>query len=162
MDENLVHDYDAVKRRQYYLRTRKLKGRTKAAVKPTIPKKTRAQRQAERRRKLEADVAALKGRLAKLQAVLAELTKAAKARSGVKDKTAPKKSTSTSKTTGAQKLTPAQKDKAAKAAEEYREKNPDKVLSEEIKSLNSKIKTIQERIAKMRKEGSIGAKKTTK
>ena len=161
MADDLVHAYDAAKRREYYLRTRKLKGRTKT-VKPKPPKKTRAQRQAERRRKLEADVAALKGRLAKLQAVLAELTKAAKARSGVKDKATPQKSTSTAKKTTAQKLTPAQKTKAAKAAEEYRKKNPDKALSEDIKSLNAKIKTIQERIAKMRNEGSIGAKKTTK
>lgn len=161
MAENLVHAYDAVKRREYYLRTRKLKGRTKAA-RPKPPKKTRAQRQAERRRKLEADVAALKGRLEKLQAVLAELTKAAKARSGVKDKATPKKSTSSTKKAAAQKLTPTQKAKAAKAAEEYRKKNPDKALSEDIKSLNAKIKTIQERIAKMRRDGSIGAKKTTK
>lgn len=162
MADDLVHDYDAAKRREYYLRTRKLKGRTKTAPKPKAPKKTRAQRQAERRRKLEAQVAALKGRLEKLQAVLAELTKAAKARSGVKEKSDPKKATSTSKKTAEKKLTPVQKAKAAKAAEEYRKKNPDKALADDIKSLNAKIKTIQERIAKMRQEGSIGAAKTKK
>lgn len=161
MADDLVHAYDATKRREYYLRTRKLKGRQPAKAKP--PKKTRAQRQAERRRKLEAQVEALKGRLERLRIVLRELTEQAKKRSGVETKkTTSKKSTSNTKKTAEKKLTPAQKAKAAKAAEEYREKNPEKALSEDVKSLNEKIKTIQERIVKMRKEGSIGAKKTTK
>lgn len=168
MADDLVHDYDAIKRREYYLRTRKLKGR-KPGVKKTPskkpkapPKPTRAQRQAARHKKLEAQVDALKARLEKLRDVLAELTRQAQARSGVKPKTTPKKAASSAKKAPEKKLTTAQKAKAAKASKEYRKKNPDKALADDVKSLNAKIKTIQERIAKMRREGSIGAKKTTK
>ena len=161
MADDLVHAYDAMKRREYYLRTRKLKGRKPGQAPP--PKKTRAQRQAERRKKLEAQVEALKGRLEKLRAVLAQLTEQAKKRSGVETKKTPSKKTSSStKKTAEKKLTPAQKAKAAKASEEYRKKNPEKALSEDVKSLNEKIKTIQKRIEKMRHDGSIGAKKTTR
>lgn len=162
MAEDLQHAYDSAKRREYYLRTRKLKGR-KPGVKPAPkPKPTRAQRQAARRKKLEAQVEALKGRLEKLRAALKILTEQAQARSGIKPDSSKKKTSSTTKKTDSKKLTTAQKAKAAKASAEYREKNPDKVLAEEVKSLNAKIKTIQERIAKMRKTSSAGTKKTTK
>lgn len=36
VEEFLSHEYDPVKAREYYLRTRKLKGRQAAAVKPTL------------------------------------------------------------------------------------------------------------------------------
>lgn len=167
--EDLEHAYDPAKRREYYLKTRQLKGRTTKAVrtskskptaKPKPPTKTRAQRQAERRRKLEAEVNALKARLEKLRDALEELTKKAKARSGVKpDSTALKKSTA--KKTTAKKQTAAQKAKAAKQSKEYYEKHKDEILADEIKSLKGKIKTIQERIEKMRKNGSVGARKPT-
>jgi hypothetical protein len=161
MADNLVHAYDATKRREYYLRNRKLKGRKPGQGPP--PKKTRAQRQAERRKKLEAQVDALKGRLERLQSVLAELTKQAKARSGVEPKkTGPKKTETGGSKTPDRKLTPTQKAKAAKASEAYRKKNPEKALSDDVTSLNEKIKTIRKRIEKMRQDGSIGAKKTTK
>lgn len=170
MGNELVHDYDAVKRREYYLKTRKLKGRKPGIIKaPTLrkkavpkpPKKTRAQRQAERQKQLEAKITALKGRLEKLQEVLAAETKKAQARSGV----APAKTSSDQKTSQAnppvQKLTAAQKAKKAKAEKEARAKDPDQSLSDQVKSLTEKIKTIQERIAKMRKNGSVGARSKT-
>lgn len=169
MADDLQHAYDPAKRREYYLRTRKLKGRKAAAIrtsksrptaKPKPPTLTRAQRQAARRRKLEAEVNALKARLEKLRDALEELTKKAKARSGVKpNSTAPKKSTAKKKT--AKKQTTAQKAKAAKQSKEYYEKHKDEILADEIKSLKGKIKTIQERIEKMRKNGSVGARKPT-
>ncbi len=164
MGDDLEHAYDPIKRREYYLRTRKLKGR-KAAVKtsksrpkakPKPPTKTRAQRQAERRRKLEAEVNALKARLEKLRTVLAEMTKKAKARSGIKPTTNTSKQTNAKKSTPA-KQTAAQKAKAAKRSKEYYEKNKDEILADEVKSLKGKIKTIQERIEKMRKNGSARA-----
>jgi chromosome segregation ATPase len=156
----VAHAYDATKRREYYLRTRKLKGRKPGAVKPkTKPKLTRAQRQAARTRKLEAQVDALKARLEKLREVMAQLTAEAKARSGVKDTKSSKKTTPSKGKATPKQQTAAQKAKAAKAAEEYREKHKDELLADQVKSLNGKIKTIQERIAKMRKDGSIGAKK---
>lgn len=162
MDDTLVHDYDAIKRREYYLRTRKLKGRKKGSVQPAPHKKTRAQRQAERRRKQEAQIAALKGRLEKLRDVLAELTKKAQERSGVDtSKTTSKPSTSSQhKSSGkTEKLTAAQK--AAKAKADKKRREADQTPEAQIKSLNEKIKTIQERIAKMRKDGSVGARRNT-
>lgn len=169
MADDLEHAYDPAKRREYYLKTRKLKGRKAAALrtsksrptaKPKPPTKTRAQRQAERRRKLEAEVNALKARLEKLRDALAELTKKAKARSGVKPTSNSPKKTTAKKTT-AKKETAAQKAKDAKRSKEYYEKHKDEILADEIKSLKGKIQTIQERIEKMRKNGSVGARKST-
>lgn len=155
-EEILAHDYDAIKRREYYLKNRKLKGRHPGAARTLKPRsktvkspvQTRAQRQAARRKKIEAQVAALKGRLERLRAVLAEEVKKAQSKSGATSSKAPAKSAAK---TPEKKLTAAQKAKAAKAAEDYRKKNPDKVLADEVKSLTAKIKTIQERITKMRK-----------
>lgn len=159
MADDLAHAYDATKRREYYLRTRKLKGRKPGSAKPPPkPKLTRAQRQAARTRKLEAQVDALKARLEKLRDVMAQLTAQAKARSGVKD-TPSKKTTAPKGKSTPKQQTATQKAKAAKASEEYRKKHKDELLADQVKSLNQKIKTIQERIAKMRKDGSIGAKK---
>ncbi|QAY17131.1 hypothetical protein SEA_MADAMATO_13 [Streptomyces phage Madamato] len=156
MADELVHEYDAAKRRAYYLKTRQLKGRkTGVTYKPVA--KTRAQRQAERRKKLEAEVTALKGRLEKLRKALAVLTEQAKARSGADSKS----TTSTAAKSADNKQTAAQKAKDAKASKEYYEKNKDKLLEDQVKSLKAKIKTIQERIEKMRKNGSVGARNST-
>lgn len=169
MADDLVHEYDPAKRREYYLKNRHLKGRKPAAIKtsksrpiakPKPPTKTRAQRQAERRRKLEAEVNALKARLEKLRTALTEMTKKAKARSGVKPSSNTPKKTIAKKTT-AKKQTATQKAKTAKQSKEYYEKHKDEILAEEIKSLKGKIQTIQERIEKMRKNGSVGARKPT-
>jgi chromosome segregation ATPase len=160
MDDELVHNYDAVKRREYYLRNRKLKGRTHGSGKPVAPVKTRAQRAAERRKHQEAQIAALKGRLEKLRQVLAAETKKAQARSGATSSTSASKTTSNSQSnTPKQKLTASQKAKKAAAEKKAREKN--QTLDEQIKTLTEKVKTIQERIAKMRGNGSVGAKRTT-
>lgn len=157
MDDELVHDYDAVKRREYYLRNRHLKGRTHGFVKPV---KTRAQRAAERRKHQEAQIAALKSRLEKLRAVLAAETKKAQARSGVTSSTSSSTSSTNSQaSTPKQKLTAAQKAKKAAAEKKAREK--DQTLDEQVKSLTEKVKKIQERIIKMRRNGSVGAKRTT-
>jgi hypothetical protein len=160
VDSELLH-YDAAQRREYYLRNRHLKGRTKGTAKVAAPRKTRAQRQADRRKHLEARVAELKSRLERLRDVLAAEVKEAKARSGVKPATEPKKAASTQpKTSGnSEKLTSQQKAAKAKADKKRREK--DQTLDEQVKSLTEKIKTIQERIAKMRKDGSVGVKRNT-
>lgn len=160
MDDELTHDYDAIKRREYYLRNRKLKGRKHGSVKVAAPVKSRAQRQAERKKRQEAQIAALKGRLEKLRAVLSAETKKAQARSGVTSSTAASSAPeSSSGNSPAQKLTAAQKAKKAAAEKKAREKN--QTLDEQVKSLTEKIKTIQARIIKMRKDGSVGAKRTT-
>ena len=159
-DEVVIHEYDPVKRREYYLKNRNLKGRTsRTAVKPAP---NRQQRQEERRRKLQAQVDALKARLQTLRETLGELTKAAKARSGVKTPSAKqqpsKKDTSNGKK-AADKPTAKEKADAAKRSKEYYEKNKNQVLADEVKSLTAKIETIQERIANMRKTSSAGANK---
>lgn len=179
MDDDLVHEYDAAKRRAYYLKTRQLKGKRSATIKVTKPRpkaapkppvKTKAQRQAERRKQLEAQVTTLKNRLEALREVMAEKVKQAKARSGVKPaKSSSKKtaSTTTSQTKSASKVAPKltakQKADAAKRSKEYYDENKytskDQLLANEVKSLTAKIKTIQERIAKMNKTGSTGARK---
>lgn len=158
MADELVHDYDAIKRREYYLRTRKLKGRGHASKMP--PKKTPAQRAAERRKHQEAQIAALKSRLERLRDVLAAETKKAQARSGATSSTSASTTSSGSQSSSTtQKLTAAQKAKKAAAEKKAREK--DQTLDGQIKSLTEKVKNIQERIAKMRQNGSVGAKRTT-
>lgn len=160
------HVYDAIKRREYYLRNRKLKGRTPGSIKPPTarllnavkpPVKTKTQQQADLRKQQEAKITALKGRLEKLRAVLAEETKKAQTRSGVKSS----KSTAGQMNSSSKKLTPAQKAKAALAAKDYRKKHKDDTLEDQVKTLTEKIKTIQERIVKMRNNGSVGARRTT-
>lgn len=161
MDDDLTHAYDAAKRREYYLRNRKLKGRHHGSVKISPPRKTRAQRQAEQRKHQEAQIAALKGRLEKLQKILAEEVKKAKARSGVKSEKPEAKKTDSPKKAPVEKLTAKQKADKAKADKKRHDKNPDLALDEQVKSLTQKIKNLQERIAKMRKDGSVGARKSS-
>jgi uncharacterized protein with von Willebrand factor type A (vWA) domain len=162
VDDELVHVYDATKRREYYLKTRHLKGRHHGTTRVVPPKKSRAQRLAEHRRHQEAQIAELKSKLERLKEVLAAEVKKAKARSGVKPTTTSSKtpvSSHKSSNSPAQKLTPAQKAKKAREEKKLREKNKPQSLDEQVQSLTKKIKTIQERIAKMRKDGSIGAKR---
>lgn len=175
MDEDsLSHGYDAAKRREYYLRNRHLKGRKHGSNKSMKPRvKSRAEIAKERRAHLESEVAALKGRLERLQAALKILVAQAKARSGVKSTTtSAKKQAATSQqkaNSKPQKLTPAQKRAKAiadkKANREQAVKNGtanNSQLSDEVKSLNEKIKAIHARIEKMHKSGAIGSRTNTK
>lgn len=164
MADEFFHDYDAIKRREYYLKTRKLKGRKPGAAKPTAakPHKSQEQRRKERQHQLEVKVAELKGRLEKLQKVLKTLTEQAKARSGVKSTTSSTSSqSSTSKTSSSstsskdKPLTAAQKAAEAEAQAKYYKKTKNQQLSDEVTSLTEKLKTIKERIAKMRKSGEL-------
>jgi uncharacterized coiled-coil protein SlyX len=171
MDDELVHVYDPEKRRAYYLKTRQLKGRKTGTldVSKSRPRQTQQERRKQRQRQLEAQVAALRARLEKLQEALKLLTKQAKARSGVK--TTEKKNTSSDskssndrkssdKSTSRKKehLTASQKAKEAKAQAKYYQKTKNEQLADEVKSLTAKLKTIQERIAKMRKSGAIASR----
>lgn len=169
---SLAHEYDAAKRREYYLKTRQLVGRT--AKKTTKPvgksvavrkpvKKTHAQRQKE----LETRVAGLQAKFARLQVALKAVIEAAQKRSGVDknsvENAAEKKYQQSSKTSDPtskyEKKTQKQKDAAAEAAQKYRDKN--KVLEDQVTDLNNKIKTIRERIKRIQKTGSVGASKST-
>lgn len=185
MDDEISHLYDPVKRREYYLKTRKLKGRQTGTLDTSKrlprrkvgtldmsrrqPRMTQQERRKARQRQLEAQVNVLRARLEKLQKTLKLLTEQAKARSGVKtekksDKTSDSKSStdkkSTDKSSSRKKehLTAAQKVKEAKAQAKYYQKTKNEQLADEVKSLTAKLKTIQERIAKMRKSGTIASR----
>lgn len=174
MDENsLTHVYDAAKRREYYLKNRHLKGRKRGSGRVTNPRvKSRAEIAKERHAHLQEQVSALKGRLEKLQAALKILVEQAKKRSGVKPtKTAAKKTTASQQKANAkpQKLTAAQKKAKAEAEKKVRREQAIKNgtatngdLSDEVKSLNERIKTIQARIEKMHANGALGSRTTTK
>lgn len=174
---SLMHEYDAAKRREYYLRTRKLKGRDggisandvsvgvpkkQPTTKKPPAKKTHAQKQKE----LAARITKLKARLEQLQAALKLLVEAAQKRSGI-DKNAAEKnalakyerSPRKDPTSKYEKKTQKQKDAAAKAAEKYRDKNQS--LEDQVKDLNNKIKSIRERIARIQKTGSVRASNST-
>lgn len=162
-DSALIHGeaYDPQKAREYYLRTRKLKGRKKGSGDPEPsgrnsagskastsrtrkPKKTSAQK----RKEAEAQVAALEKRLERLKDVLAELVKKAKARSGVEDSksSSPKDRAKQNADEKARKpLTAKQKREAAERSKKNYEENK-KTPNQEIKELQAKIKAIRAQI----------------
>lgn len=150
---DLQHEYDAAKRREYYLRTRKLKGREKAKPKLTA---------AQRRQQLQVRVDRLKAKLAQLEESLRILREAAQRRSGI-DKNSSEKDKYDRSTTSSTKysdLTAKQKRDKAKAAEKYRDEN--QTLTDQVKSLNDKIRNIRERIARIKETGAVGYSKSDK
>jgi DNA repair exonuclease SbcCD ATPase subunit len=176
-DSALFHysaGYDPEKARQYYLRTRKLKGRNKvgdydeskgrqyyrqatraskapAGAKPNRSKTT--SRQAE----LAAQKEALEKRLDRLRDVLQELVDAAKKRSGVEKKESEKKAAPETQTDKADRnkaekkskpeTTAEKKERAKKAKEAYEKENPSS-LSSDIDILQSQVEDIQAKIKK--------------
>lgn len=175
MDEDsLSHVYDPAKRREYYLRNRQLKGRKHGSERPAKPRvKSRAELAKERHAHLQEQVSTLKGRLERLQAALKILVEQAKKRSGVK----PSKTTAAKKTTASkqrpnakpQKLTAAQKKAKAEAQRKVRREQAVKDgtatngdLSEEVKALNERIKSIRARIEKMHASGALGSRTNMK
>lgn len=153
----LLHEYDPQKRREYYLKNRKLKGRTKtakleAAVSRTssIAKSSKVKKKAsaaERNRKATAELAALKVRLEALRSIVKDLVEAAKKRSGTK--TTEKKETE--KKRESSDLSAADKKKAAERSKKYYEKNKDTPAGQ-VKEIKAQIAKLQERIAKLRAE----------
>ena len=180
-DSYLLHyskGYDPVKAREYYLRTRQLKGRRPAAGDYDAERGRKYYRQvqkmtgneeyaatSEARKQLEEQKAALKKRLERLDEVLAELVRAAKSRSGIKTEPAKTKSDpedtpkdKASRNESAKKDTPltsAEKAKKAKEArEQYQKENKGPSLSTEVKQLQTKIKAVQAQIEKARAEAA--------
>lgn len=149
--------YDPVKAHQYYEDHKKLTPRTskgndssgrgssgskvKAAVQETA---------AQKKAKLDAEVAALQARLEQLRILLRELVAEAKKRSGIK--TTPEGETATGdKKTADEKLTPAQKSEKAKEQHDYYEKTKGTLPSQEsTRVLKQKIALIEKKIAEMR------------
>lgn len=146
--EPLMHVYNAAQRREYYLRTRKLKGRVKGAVvSPSSRAAAIKAEKARKRRAIEARVKALQARLDQLRKVLKVLVDQAQARNGNDSKKSEKKDNTPEKQTAKQKAA------AQKASEKYARTHKDKKdqsLSEQAKDLSDKIKSIEERIKKLR------------
>lgn len=149
--------YDPVKAREYYLRTRQLKGRqTSEGDEPTkgrsssvarysSPRKKSAAEKtpAQRQKDIEVRVGQLKDRLAKLRKVLTDLTKQVKSNS--EDSPQPSKASSDRKLTGSQKA------EARKRSKEYYEKNKkDDPASNDTKALEEKIQDVMSKIEEAR------------
>lgn len=160
------HEYDPVKAREYYLRTRELKGRAKATVKTPVSRPTKPRTKAapdraaairsmhERHAKQKAAsakrVAELRARLDKLKLFLKAMLDEAKAKSGEKaTKDAPKDDPSTTKRGSGKddQKTASEKAKAAKAAKEkYEKENPEAALNDEIKEVLEKIEDARQKL----------------
>ena len=156
-------------RHERYLRERELKGRTtgggstpaptrrpstsssvtRAPAKP-LPKKTPVD-PAVKRAATEKRIEEMQARLDKLRELLRKLVDQAQERSGVEQ---PEKEAKTepTKSSSSDKLTEAEKAEKAKATEEWRKKNPDKVLDQKAKRLETQIKNVEDKIKEMRKK----------
>lgn len=182
-----VLPYDPVQRHKQYLKTRQLKGRQPAAIKPLVPNrntgvvgpkkltpvvkkaapKSIPKKAASTAKKLSAQeqVDALKSRLAKLRKVLADLVDQAQIRSGVKphDTAAQANAKQDAKKAADKKpdkpLTAKQKADARKRAAEAYAKNKTKPISQIQKELRGQIDDVNAKIKAMR--ASL-AKKTVK
>lgn len=175
-DSALFHGtYDPVKAREYYLRTRKLKGRKKgrAELETTMdrsefnkiakgnegkyarPGNEKAERR-YRREQLKKKKAALEKRLERLEQVLKELVEAAKKRSGVdkepkKDRAPETKKDKADRNKAEKKDKPEtaaeKKERAKKAKEAYEKEHPNS-LSKDVEILQEQVKDIQAKIKK--------------
>lgn len=155
-------NYDPAKAREYYLRTRHLKGRKGGLAAAPASTKGAAQRlpaggfhrvrpksAKQRRAEVEAQVKALNARLERLRKILATLREEAKKRSGV--------DTSTNEAKAAKnkaektKLTPKQKREAAARAKKAREKE-NATPAQQVKEAQEKIAQIQKQIQEAREK----------
>ena len=170
-DSALFHasNYDPAKAREYYLRTRKLKGRRKGtssagpvSKSPAAARSNAVKRPAKtnqhaaarkRRRELKAKKEALEKRLERLTEALREAVKKAKGKNeSQKKKQAPEtrkdKADRNANKKGKKPETAAQKkERAKKAKEEYEKKNPGS-LSDDIEVLREQIADVREKLAK--------------
>jgi hypothetical protein len=138
--------YDAAKRREYYLRTRKLKGRggggrTEAPRNTGVVGPNTAK---QRRDAAKVEAEKLRQRLDRLKEVLAQLVDAAKARSGVEPEE--EKPDKDKEKTEDRKLTRKEKKEAAERAKESREKNAKDSPSKEVEQLREQIDDVRIKI----------------
>lgn len=151
-DSALLHarsSYDPVKAREYYLRTRKLKGRRKGGSDDSIGRRPAGSsppgKKTSNRAALVAEREALENRLERLKEVLREAVEAAKRRSGV-EPTEAKTKKSSDKETKEKPKTAAEKRKEAKEAKERYEKEKKPGLPQELEALRDKIADIRDQI----------------
>lgn len=155
-------EYDPRKRREYYLRTRQLKGRPTGTATPTnnpawAGPSSNAARLKQARAKRVAD---LKARLERLEAVLDALMKEVKAkREGSSKGTSPTKSSSSTSSGGSdRKLTAKQKREAAERSRKYREENKEP-KSETAEQIEAKIAEVRKKIAEMKAQIAAAKRK---
>lgn len=173
----LVHEYDPVKRHEYYERTKKLKGRVKGSGVQTSNKSSgsdvsggnknsKAKTSEQQKAEIKARVTAYKARLEKLKEVLALLVAEAKKRSadnaGTKESRAErdKKDTPSTKGSGTSGKSGSSTAKEKAAAKDYYEKNKEKIsLKKQEANLKDQIKEVEEKIVKIRAELKDSIKK---
>lgn len=169
--------YDPVKAREYYLRTRKLKGRKKAGVDEAVSRiqstprpaanksrpKAKINNATKRRRQAEARVAALEQRLEHMKDLLSRLVTKAKARSGVPEKKTDAKKTdsksTSSKSKEPSKLTAAQKTAKAKASKKAYDKEMASPQAK-VKQIREEMRQVQAKIDKIKQDLKAEAKNT--
>ena len=174
-------NYDPVKAREYYLKTRKLKGRQPGVIKPTSSKpsstplakasKKRIKKVAAPSKAMQANAAlrvgALTKKLAKLQDLLSKLIQKAKnSESKSKDKkSSSEKSTSGSSRKESSDLTSSQKsEKAEKARDDYEKVDkPSSAKAGDSESLkadtDAQIKKVRAQIAKIKADIKVATSK---
>lgn len=184
-DSALFHGtYDPVKAREYYLRTRKLKGRRTGSSTPSPTPSSRSSRSPggsgkpnradtkSRRAQREAQKARLEARLDRLREVLEELVEAAKKRSGGdpnkkdgKDKAPETQADKADRNKDKKKDKPEtaaeKKERAKKAKEEYEKEHPNS-LSTDIEILQEQVADIQAKIKKALSDAADRRKKAGK
>lgn len=174
-DSSLFHGtYDPVKAREYYLRTRELKGRRPGRKTPApagrttkaettsfrMGRKSTSARNKKRRAELKAKKALLEKRLRRLEEILRQKVKdAKKLNAPAQPKKATKTSSKTSTTRTSSKSSRSEKrdrkpetqsqkrERAKKAKEAYEKENPNS-LSKDIEILQLQIQDIRSKIQK--------------
>lgn len=172
--------YDPVKRREYYLKTRQLKGRAPAQSKPGAKDRIGPSSQTkvrsitksndyEQRRKAAAEKqAALRNRLAKLKEILARLVEEARKKSSSSSSTStsstsPKSKSSTSKSSSSsssksEPKTAAEKKKDTEYSKEYRKKHPTPSSSSSSTPTSPEIRRVQAQIREIQRKLREAAK----
>jgi len=161
--------YDPQKAREYYLRTRQLKGRRPAASQATIGRaasshdtgnegknarpKSNAEMRASRRRQLEAEKAKLERRIEELKNALESLVRQAKRRAGIsasedkqKDSDPKEQADRNTRDKKDKPLTEKQKADKRKASKEQYEKEKGMTLSREVEALRDQAKDIRAKL----------------
>lgn len=186
-DSALFHysaGYDPAKAREYYLRTRKLKGRNRGGSEDPgggrsggssapRPRAAKGKARPTEWKSHKQQVAALQQRLETLRRVLSKLVEDAKERSGVETKSKTEKTSSTKETSSksdskSEKKTAEQKRKDAERQKEYREKQKPELdrLREQIKDTREKIQEALEaarerEAARKKREATRKSRSTT-
>lgn len=162
--------YDPAKAREYYLRTRKLKGRKAATAEATVgrhppkaappPRRSGPQTAKQKQALATARVAAIQKRLDALKEVLAQLVEQAKKRSGVEpEKSKAAKKTADSKGSKEKPKTAQEKREAAKDAKERRAKEGATSPDAKIAAIQKEMAQVRDQIAKLREQMRRPAKK---